>query len=106
MPTPAKSNISMSFRVEYQSPEFDNRLASTKIASWLLFPAAPYSLNPESKTLVAGLLLTCGITNTGSLLLMDCKAVPLQGAAVQATDPAFPPEAPMPIIFRPFRSVI
>src|SRR6516164_5102121 len=97
----------MSSKVEYHKPELTTELASRKNPSSLVFPADPKTRKPESSTFVAGVLFAWGRTKTGLFPLMDCRVVPLQGAAtVQVALPFVPPDAPMPIIFSALRSVI
>src|SRR6266436_2207582 len=97
----------MSSKVEYHKPELTSELASRKNPSSLAFPTDPRRRKPVSSTFVDGELLACGRTKTGLLPFMDCRVVPLQGAAtLHVALPLAPPAAPMPIIFKALRSVI
>src|ERR1700731_1603798 len=97
----------MSSMVEYHKPVLSDELVSRKKPSSLVFPAEPKMRNPESSTLVAGVLLVWGITNTGLFPLTDCNFGPLHGkATLQVGLPFPPPAAPMPIIFNALRRVI
>src|SRR5579863_124999 len=107
IPTPAKPLTEMSSKVELRNPVLKVELESTKKPSSLVFPAEPYSRKPERDMLVTGLLFVWGMTKTGLLPFMDCKVVPLQGAATLHVGlPFTPPDAPIPTIFKAFRRVI